>query len=461
MKKSIQNRGKLNNAGMSLVEIIVAIAILSVAIIPLLYAFVNSTIYNGKGRELQQTTVLAHTIIENCKAYSAEEIEEQMANHTFIDNVTSWDKVGSVDTDVTYFMTGVRLENQLYDVSLKLSPHMAGGITSNVPMMYSESMNPYLDAVFTADSSQSIETEGGAPYTAANLDETAYTLALQKIQQDIKDVIAAYPGLHIPAGYEVSFADIEDDVDTYGFKLCRYITISTYKDAAGNEKAVVSYEYKYYVTSGKFDYIAVTSDSLGGIWTTTLTSTQPSTEATAESVATYNFEIYNNENTKSAVASPPVQLENVYVFYYPAYSGSSSNCKIEKDSIKIENSLNRAVDFYLVKQKDPDYNDTILNIVENSYAPVINGNSVLYVNLYHNYNTNLSGQTSVVGTPTIIGAKVLDPSLPDTMILTKTWELMFDVEVSIYKNGSYDSSTHSMKPDADLVLTMDGSALNW
>jgi prepilin-type N-terminal cleavage/methylation domain-containing protein len=44
----------LNNKGVTLVELIVAIAILSVAIIPLMYAFVNVARFSGRGREVQR-----------------------------------------------------------------------------------------------------------------------------------------------------------------------------------------------------------------------------------------------------------------------------------------------------------------------------------------------------------------------------------------------------------------------
>ena len=88
MKKSIHKKRKLNNSGMTLVEIIVAIALLSIAIVPLMYAFVNVARFSGKARGLQQETVIAYTVMENCKALSAEEIEEQMTNGTFLAGMT-------------------------------------------------------------------------------------------------------------------------------------------------------------------------------------------------------------------------------------------------------------------------------------------------------------------------------------------------------------------------------------
>lgn len=59
MKTWRRRNRKLNNAGMSLVEVIVAIAILSIVILPVLHTFVSSAMYNARARSRQQTTAAA------------------------------------------------------------------------------------------------------------------------------------------------------------------------------------------------------------------------------------------------------------------------------------------------------------------------------------------------------------------------------------------------------------------
>ncbi len=57
-----------NNKGMSLVETLVAVAILSIAVGPILYMFVYTTRYNAKARLKQRATNAAVTVMENLKA---------------------------------------------------------------------------------------------------------------------------------------------------------------------------------------------------------------------------------------------------------------------------------------------------------------------------------------------------------------------------------------------------------
>ena len=70
---------KNDNRGMSLVETLVAIAILSVAIGPLLYMFVFTTKYNAKAKLKQRATNAAVTVMENMKATSLDSFYKQFA----------------------------------------------------------------------------------------------------------------------------------------------------------------------------------------------------------------------------------------------------------------------------------------------------------------------------------------------------------------------------------------------
>ncbi len=58
---------KKNNKGMSLVELLVAVAIFVAAIVPMLYAFVYSTGFNFKAQRTMQSTGIAQALIEKCK----------------------------------------------------------------------------------------------------------------------------------------------------------------------------------------------------------------------------------------------------------------------------------------------------------------------------------------------------------------------------------------------------------
>ena len=76
MKKMWLKMRKVNNRGMSLIEILIAMTLLSVAIVPWMYCFVNIARFSAKGRALQHTSVMAQTVMENCKAYSRRRVVE-------------------------------------------------------------------------------------------------------------------------------------------------------------------------------------------------------------------------------------------------------------------------------------------------------------------------------------------------------------------------------------------------
>ena len=73
MKKCEKGR-KLNNRGMSLIEILVAIIILAVVTGPLLHSFVTAIKLNSKAKEQQRVITAAQSIMEGFKAYTLEEL---------------------------------------------------------------------------------------------------------------------------------------------------------------------------------------------------------------------------------------------------------------------------------------------------------------------------------------------------------------------------------------------------
>lgn len=72
-------RQKCSNAGFSLVELLIAVTILAIIVIPLLHMFVTSTRINVKSRQMLRATTVAQDIMEGLKAYNLEEVRAQFA----------------------------------------------------------------------------------------------------------------------------------------------------------------------------------------------------------------------------------------------------------------------------------------------------------------------------------------------------------------------------------------------
>lgn len=67
----------ISNSGFSLVELLIAVTILAIIVIPLLHMFITSTKINVKSRQTLRATTVAQDIMEGLKAYTLEEVRSQ------------------------------------------------------------------------------------------------------------------------------------------------------------------------------------------------------------------------------------------------------------------------------------------------------------------------------------------------------------------------------------------------
>lgn len=61
---------QLNNGGFSLVELLIAIVILSIIVVPLLHSFVTSARTNAKSRNTMHATAIAEDVMEQFEAHT-------------------------------------------------------------------------------------------------------------------------------------------------------------------------------------------------------------------------------------------------------------------------------------------------------------------------------------------------------------------------------------------------------
>lgn len=76
MRSNRKNK-KLNNAGFSLVELLIAVTILAIIVIPILKLFVTSARFNYRARNSLRSTTIAQDIMEGLRAYNINEIQDQ------------------------------------------------------------------------------------------------------------------------------------------------------------------------------------------------------------------------------------------------------------------------------------------------------------------------------------------------------------------------------------------------
>lgn len=79
--RTAADRRKLNrDAGFSLLELLIAVVILAIIVIPLLNLFLSSNRLNIKSRQTLRATTAAQDIMEGLKAYNIEELKAQFAD---------------------------------------------------------------------------------------------------------------------------------------------------------------------------------------------------------------------------------------------------------------------------------------------------------------------------------------------------------------------------------------------
>lgn len=459
MKKKLHKiRKKVNNAGMTLIEILVAMTLLVVAIIPLSGGFIYSATNSAKAKHMQQTAVLANTMIENCKAYNVDMIKEMVLDGSFMPNATSSVQdtsftAGSYlyyfDDVVVYSDAATGYESAIvYDVSMKIEPM---GNPKKI-MDYSD-INKYSDAVFIVN-----ETPvDGDTFTAKECDAKAYQNGLELMAAKVNAKISENGWNHALFTYtDIETSMISGDNAGEKLKLTRTIYVDANKDdVTGEETVVVKYKYAYNFTGGDFEFRDSVTNQMRPVDVSSLTDKE------------YEFPIYDN------TALGDGTLENVYLFYYPSYN--PTGIVFEQDEIVIDNSnFTDGYDVYIMKQPRSDFNVSELNTKESGYAPKVTVNGIYDTDVYHNLNVNLGGggTTGSLNTATHVIWKDYNYNNPDpsdpaydpnykSLINEEYKKMMFTVEVAVYPKDAYGVSGGVMGMSEDALCTLDGTFLNW
>lgn len=378
-KLSKHGKCKLNNRGMSLVEVLVAMVILSVVSIVFLRTFSYSTMLNQKAGAKQHALTLAQSLMEGFKAYDLDSINSQFAATNAADF-----KLYSLDGSETkggdyasgYWLKNIAFDESRYDVKIRLSEATPteSTVVTRATLATGEDVNKYNDAIFVQDAAE---------------------------QNKIYDEIIA--GL-TAAGMKAS------EIPTYATldKTKLTITGRELKVEITANKVQVQSIYQYQVSGYEF---VKDDDSLG--------------EYNYSGSLSVSYDCYDN----TATVGNNAELQKVYLYYYPAYKHSYNGVKeCNSDAITINNASGRSIDVYVVKQKNSVFSAPQLVVCEGDYSVAVSGNNDTI--LYHNLNTTLSG----TGTPTYSASGVTDKGA--LWVDEPDQKLIYKVEIIVCQNGS-------------------------
>lgn len=408
MAENNKQRCKLNNKGMTLVEILVAMAILTIVTLGLLQAFVSAVNYNKDAKEKQRSINLAQTVMESFKAYSLEDVCRQF-NHVDAFNIykggiggyseptPSMDAYGnfkaSVSNEYLFSMQDVVYDGRTYNVEITMKPNAAA--LSKEKVVKTPRFSAYNDAIFTQPQDE-------------------YKYVYQDAIQQLKN-----------AGMVDSLLPTLDTIKKNKIIINSRKTYITMYNDSGAERVIASVIYEYTFDKYKIEKDDGTFDEIESSHTVTVNSSNDAT----------TYDVYNNSVTRTTGA----KFDNLYIYYYPAYDNDIAGSKCEKDFIYIVNNTGVERNVYLVKQIRPGFSDANTLTSESTYDPVVDLDGA-GINLYHNLGDKLVG----IGTSSFVIH--LRPSI-DT--LKTDW---FDEEDKILVYDVQITVTDKVKGTADIVL---------
>jgi len=408
-----------DNKGMTLVELLVAIAIFAAAIVPMLYAFVYSTGYNFRSQRTMQSTGIAEAIIEKSKGANvdSDDVVYGLQNPGDVDDTdgnvgiffgTSFDisSISAASSGNTYWLYNIR-------PSAIPAGGEAGVDASGARRSYDVRvvLTPILGAQTDVTSIQSMTSDTTANFTdwlCAQL-QSCDTVAFDKTFDNIKNNVMVSANMSasgspaLPGGTDLSAYFSDSDIIRDRIVLDRKI-ILTATDTVVNVKveyyasfdqngdgigdsATFSLRGHNNVSIGTGHYDLSCSGTLDNDYTWA-TGTTPIYVADFDPTPDDGFDFF----TGGAVSS-------VFFYYYPgfhsAYLSVSGDRPSYNDHFELNNNLStealdnsgnpeKGLSFYLFKQ----YDSTVANHSggEDNYDPdIVINDSTINTYLYDNF----------------------------------------------------------------------------
>lgn len=395
---------KLDNHGLSLIELLIAVFIMAILSVPILHSFVSSYHINARSRESLRATTLAQNEME---IFEREKLEDLLDPEKYDYTVSVPDEENAADPGIyTFARTGIINDNSgrsQFDVYVTLDPQRQSG--QKYDAKNSEELLE-LNSFSIIDSCRFVQTVR-SEHNKVSQDDLVY----QEFAEDSK-------------------ADGTDhDAEYYEKNLDRRIIVDIKKDPVMPDEVTVKVTRKY--TDG----------------TVKPKKSKEKTEI-----------IFNNSQSLDEDGKP-VALKGVYIFYAPRFIN-------KKDVIEIHNDDGVPADIYVIRQDLSDGSGGAVQLVPNTYQPMLIVSDPLTdgkcSGIYHT-NLNIAEPPEAVTHPgkqvqlKLNGSDTDRNGIIEQMGLArlnegKKKDRIYDMTVKVYKTGA-DISTDSP------LTTMTGTKL--
>lgn len=403
---------RLNNSGMSLVEVIIAMTILSVVVIAVMQSLTMAMVYNKKARAKQDTTIKAESVMELFKGYNMDElykmfatgggaVKDMVGDATY--SVSGTEPKTGTPTDLEFKIDGLTISStdggagETYDVQIVAKP------VPEVALFETQKFDNSKDVAFISDEKYDNDARDQA-YSKFINDDT--------LKQAFADYInATYPNACDKDGNSITKDTITTDLKIDKIFLSERKTVFTIDDAGVKTK--MTYRYRIY---GYEFYEKVfpeeTSDTYGSDeyeeGSSAVATPDPDAYAGELKYADSPDTMANDMEFEVTLDGDDTQIDNanlerLFIYYYPQYEernrvlpdGSVDKVKIE-DKIAIENTKAVApgatpepVQCFIIKQKRASLSNASLDVRETHYAlKELSTSGALTV--YDNFEENIS-----------------------------------------------------------------------
>jgi len=350
---------RTDNRGMTLVELLVAIVLLAIVVVPLLHTFVSSANTNKKARERLRVTTAAQDIMEGLKADTIEELAYQFnypdVSHALNPNIVSGNEFHIIKKELV--LSGIN------EIRAVIDP-----ITHEVTS--SALVDPTADPVANPDGVPSVHSDdGGETYEFVEKSDHKYyftmqNVTLQNASFDALIEIDASP-YRTPTGSPISAnSTLHNDkmvVDISGMNTRQDAFYVQNADMISNvlQELNATYNPTPVITADDLsltitiDVSNVISVSGNDLTKAKINYTYKTTGATPY-VYAKDYNIFSNYATGT-------ELRNVYLFYFPLYDG------VAPDEIIYNNPELVPATFYIAKQEPLGLDIAYLNSREAAY----------------------------------------------------------------------------------------------
>lgn len=303
-----------DNSGFSILEVLIAVVILAIIIVPMLHSFVSSHRMNVKSKQLMRATTLAQNEME---IFEKEKIEDLVDPAKFTYTVTG------PETDGSYVFARSSISNDesgasasRFDVVVRLNPERADDTGRYFDTNTKDLL--YVNTVGGLDSGSFVQPVKNAK-NFNGFDENVYSWFYSN---------------KLASGGN---ADYFTSKDSFAKGLARKITVRVYQVHEGAKTNTI--------VKVIYDYFAPDDVMSNGCQ-----------RYTDEEV------VFNNAQKKDEDGNP-VELQNVFLFFAPRYDAKGlpetgpvityggRNYKVAEDLIVIENEAALPVNFFVVRQE--------------------------------------------------------------------------------------------------------------